>query len=1346
LFVCAFALLPGIAISQTLALPYRPVAAEYSTALDRIIMIAANPNQLHIYNPASKTDVAVNLSKPPLSVSVSPDGMHAAVGHDGLISYVNLATQLFEKTLPASTTVASLALGTGYVYIPDTGSIRISTGALDSTVSVPGATFARLHPGGAGLYTIPPSSPGALVEVDVTNGPMGAASAGPYSGDYPLCGGLWFSPDGRRVYTGCATVFQANPSVPGTSEFSWTRLDIRQDGLYWATLAGTSQIRSLSESAATGRVALVPTPNPNATPAIADNQVFLYDNFLEPAGIFQLPGFTAGGSNFQSHAEQVFFNSVGTALYVVMQADSSSGLQNDFAVQIVPLTPTACAPAFGVSTATATAAGGLGSATIAAPSTCVYQAASDSTWLQIVSGGYGSGNGTLTYIARPNTGAGRTGTITVGNQTLTVTQQGFTPSSSLLAPLSYPVAGADYSKTFDKLVVIVSSPNELHVYDAASGSDQIVPLPKVPLCVSVSRDGLSAAVGMDGWISIVNLGSASITNTFQVFTDVHSILSGGGGFVYAFPQRSRSDLFSVDGTGVINAANATGAGRIPRLSASGSFFYLESSKWDITQGIAKPASPQPSFSNLSICGNFWLAEDGTRVFTACGTSFTTSDTASLDLVPNGSLANAPAVQWASESAKLHTTAVIPGVGSGVATADTFVQVYGDAALGYSGSLALPSFSVGSTPYAGHGRFVFWNKTADRLIVVQEADATANLASGFGVSTYALNTPAAGCTFSLGSASATFSTSGGSGSVSVSTGTACIWKASSNAPWITVAAGAVAFASNVVTYTVSPNLTNVARQGTLTIAGQTFTVMEAGAAPGLTVTKTHSGDFTAGQIGAIYTVMVNSVSGAPTSGTITVTDVLPAGLIANAIGGPGWNCTLATFSCNRTDIIAPGRSYPPIQVTVNVAANAPPSVTNTATVSGGGLPGPLSTSDLTTIQGSALTVSHIGNFTQGQPVALYTISVQNVTSTDSAGSVSVTDTLPAGLTATAIAGPGWACTLTTVSCSRSDSLPVGGSYPPITVTVSVAANGVSPVTNQAVLSGGLGAASATDFTNIQPPFADVSSTDLFLPAIDLLWESSITSGCQATPPGYCPGNNITLAQMAVFVVRSVMGNDNFTYTATPYFTDVPATHPFFKWIQKIQDLGIALPCAANQYCPDTPVSRGAMAVLIVRGRYGVSTPSNYPATPYFTDVGTNYQYFPWIQKMKQLGITSGCSATTYCPEDPVTRGQMAVFIMRGEFNHLLPATTPVVVWASPASASLGKTVTVTLAGQNTNFVAGVTQVNSGEGTTVSNITVVNGSVLTAQFAVSPGAALGPRSITVTTGSEEATLPNGFQVQP
>src|SRR6185369_13902389 len=121
-------------------------------------------------------------------------------------------------------------------------------------------------------------------------------------------------------------------------------------------------------------------------------------------------------------------------------------------------------------------------------------------------------------------------------------------------------------------------------------------------------------------------------------------------------------------------------------------------------------------------------------------------------------------------------------------------------------------------------------------------------------------------------------------------------------------------------------------------------------------------------------------------------------------------------------------------------------------------------------------------------------------------------------------------------------------------------------------------------------------------------------------------------------------------------------------------------------------------------------------------------------------TSGCSPTTYCPDDPVTRGQMAVFIMRGEFNQLLPSNMPVLVWASVAGASAGSTAFVTIAGQNTNFVSGLTQLNAGAGISASNVTVTNGTMLTAQFTISAGATPGPRSITVLIGNEEATLPN------
>jgi hypothetical protein len=107
--------------------------------------------------------------------------------------------------------------------------------------------------------------------------------------------------------------------------------------------------------------------------------------------------------------------------------------------------------------------------------------------------------------------------------------------------------------------------------------------------------------------------------------------------------------------------------------------------------------------------------------------------------------------------------------------------------------------------------------------------------------------------------------------------------------------------------------------------------------------------------------------------------------------------------------------------------------------------------------------------------------------------------------------------------------------------------------------------------------------------------------------------------------------------------------------------------------------------------------------------------------------------------------MAVFLMRGAFNQLLPTGTPLIVSASPAAGPRGYTIMGTLTGQNTNWVNGTTQVSTGPGITVSNVVVMSATTLTAQLFVAANAVAGPYSLTAITGSEEATLPNGFTVQ-
>lgn len=104
---------------------------------------------------------------------------------------------------------------------------------------------------------------------------------------------------------------------------------------------------------------------------------------------------------------------------------------------------------------------------------------------------------------------------------------------------------------------------------------------------------------------------------------------------------------------------------------------------------------------------------------------------------------------------------------------------------------------------------------------------------------------------------------------------------------------------------------------------------------LTITKTHTGDFIQGQIGAACTLIVTNVGDSATSAAVTVVDALPTVLTATAISGTGWTCTRGTLTCTRSDILASSASYPAITLTVNVAANAAATVTNTATVPGGG---------------------------------------------------------------------------------------------------------------------------------------------------------------------------------------------------------------------------------------------------------------------------------------------------------------------------------------------------------------------------------------------------------------------------
>jgi len=183
------------------------------------------------------------------------------------------------------------------------------------------------------------------------------------------------------------------------------------------------------------------------------------------------------------------------------------------------------------------------------------------------------------------------------------------------------------------------------------------------------------------------------------------------------------------------------------------------------------------------------------------------------------------------------------------------------------------------------------------------------------------------------------------------------------------------------------------------------------------------------------------------------------------------------------------------------------------------------------------------------------------------------------------------------------------------------------------------------------YADVDPSLPYFDYINVLSVWQATAGCSVTPTArFCPNDIVTRNQMAALLIRSMFGS-TFTYTQTPYFTDVPSTDPFFPYIQKLRDLGITKGCGATAFCPGDPINRWAAAILIIRGKLASLAGDNFPfpAAPYAVDVPPNDLGFPFIQKMYELGITSGCTATAYCPDRVITRQEMAVFLTRAFLN-------------------------------------------------------------------------------------------------
>ncbi|HEY0820854.1 MAG TPA: hypothetical protein VGD46_18845 [Rhizobacter sp.] len=311
------------------ALPHDVIDAKFSSALNAMVMVSSWPrNSLYVYDAASGTERELLLTRVPTRVSISPDGTRAAVGHDARVTYVDLTTAgtpgaAAPVLLDVAATVGDLVLdGRGNVIVfPSSGNwdvyaIHIATNTQTSRYGpIYAGTRGVLHPTRSTIYSANNGlSPDDIQNLDITSGQAVLVRDSPYHGDYPMCGNLWLSADGARIYTACGRTFRA--STTASQDMIYTGVLPLSVSNYYGY-----RVASLSEWASSREVALIEYEWYGCTVSSASQPCWshlnLYDiDTLARTGTYSLAPVEIGNTFYAQRGLFVFHRAGGSKLVI----------------------------------------------------------------------------------------------------------------------------------------------------------------------------------------------------------------------------------------------------------------------------------------------------------------------------------------------------------------------------------------------------------------------------------------------------------------------------------------------------------------------------------------------------------------------------------------------------------------------------------------------------------------------------------------------------------------------------------------------------------------------------------------------------------------------------------------------------------------------------------------------------------------------------------------------------------------------------------------------------------------------------------------------------------------------
>ena len=186
-----------------------------------------------------------------------------------------------------------------------------------------------------------------------------------------------------------------------------------------------------------------------------------------------------------------------------------------------------------------------------------------------------------------------------------------------------------------------------------------------------------------------------------------------------------------------------------------------------------------------------------------------------------------------------------------------------------------------------------------------------------------------------------------------------------------------------------------------------------------------------------------------------------------------------------------------------------------------------------------------------------------------------------------------------------------------------------------------------------PFTDISQDAYYSEAVGALAGGGVFDGTECAQGMLCPGEPIDRKTMAVWTVRALDGEDP-AQILNSRFSDVAADSFHGPFIERMAELGVTTGCGdGTAFCPDNAVTRNQMAVFLTRAFKLDPGPD-----PGFSDVALDAWYYNEVAALAASGITTGCGdGTAFCPSRQTTRAQMAAFLARATGLIELPTTTP-----------------------------------------------------------------------------------------